>query len=119
MENLIRSWFAELDAGRRTEAYQTRTADDIVVATPMGTFEGRDGAGAFVDGFYTAFPDLRHEVEGVTENDAESATVQLRIVGTNDGPMQSPGGAIPATGKPLDMRAESKFTLRDGRIARI
>jgi predicted ester cyclase len=62
---------------------------------------------AFVEmikGWYGAFPDLRHELVDYVE-DGSKAAWTLRITATHTAPMQTPQGAIPATGKRVDFRS--------------
>ena len=65
-------------------------------------------------GFYGAVSDLRHQIEdAIAEGDR--ATVQFRLVGTNDGPFMD----NPASGKSIDVGALVLMRVEDGRVAEI
>ncbi|HTL36407.1 MAG TPA: ester cyclase [Kofleriaceae bacterium] len=56
-----------------------------------------------IAGWYSAFPDLRHEVTDYVE-EGNRAGFTLRITGTHTGTMRTPNGDVPATGKRVDFR---------------
>jgi len=68
------------------------------------TYQGREAMRAMIQGWFAAFPDLRHEVLDYVE-DGDRAAWVVRISGTHTAPMQTPQGAVPATGKRIDFRA--------------
>jgi steroid delta-isomerase-like uncharacterized protein len=76
------------------------------------------GTAAFVQmcqGWYAAFPDLHHEVLDVVE-DGERLACTVRVTGTHTAAMQTPQGAVPATGKRIEFRAVDVVRLgADGR----
>lgn len=69
----------------------------------MPGFELRGGAAELkpmLSAYITAFPDLKHEVKHVVESNGTIA-IELNVTGTHVGPMQTPEGTIPATGKKI------------------
>ncbi|WP_020388512.1 ester cyclase [Kribbella catacumbae] len=66
--------------------------------------------------FWRAFPDLRHEILGSVEADG-TAAAEVRFTGTHTGPLASPDGDIPATGKPFDFTYTHFTRFSDGVIA--
>ena len=81
-------------------------ADDAVYVEPFsgGTHEGRDAIRAWLDGSWSdAPPDLRLTVERI---DVAGDTVEAHWT------CESPAFARPARGR-------DRFTIRDGRIARL
>jgi steroid delta-isomerase-like uncharacterized protein len=66
----------------------------------------------FSAAFYSAFPDLRHNiVDMVAEGD--KVAVRLNVTGTHKGELQS----IPPTGKKVSFNATDFITLMDGKVA--
>jgi predicted ester cyclase len=106
---------------RIIEAYDNRddeTARKYVgtatKVTPVGTFTGWDEIAMFVGGFYSAFPDLKHQIVDVIA-DADRVATRVRISGTHTGPLVSPDGQeIPATGKSIDIPSHTLVKLKDG-----
>jgi predicted ester cyclase len=74
--------------------------DDIehIPALP-GFPTGREGLKQFVQLFRVAFPDLRYTLPAETICEGEYASGYATATGTNTGPLPSPFGPIPATGK--------------------
>ncbi len=85
---------------------------------PTGqTFQGKDG---FVDSMQTwidGFSDARVEVRAIV---AEGDTVigEFRGLGTHDGTFQTPMGALPATGRTVDIPFCHVMTFRNGKVYR-
>lgn len=96
------------------------TEDVEVVLTPFGqTFHGQEGFANFMQGFKGAFPDLQiteitHQV--VTDNDIVS---EFKARGTHTGPLMTPAGAIPPTGRSVDFTVCEVWSVKNGQIASI
>jgi steroid delta-isomerase-like uncharacterized protein len=97
------------------------TTEDVeVVLTPFGqTFHGREGFANFMQGFKGAFPDLQiteitHQV--VTDNDIVS---EFKARGTHTGPLMTPAGAIPPTGRSVDFTVCEVWSVKSGQVASI
>jgi steroid delta-isomerase-like uncharacterized protein len=69
--------------------------NDLTVPEPMTT---REQARQYMQGWFTAFPDMRATVVNrvVGEN---AVAAELQFTGTNTGPLRMGGMEIPATGK--------------------
>ena len=94
------------------------TTEDIeVVLIPFGqTFHGRDGFVNFMMGFKSAFPDLRINVTNqVATND--QVVNEFTARGTHTGPLLTPAGEIPATGRTVDFVICEVLGIRDGKVA--
>lgn len=90
-------------------------ADEIFVPgfkshLPLAPELTRDGWKAFVQGFYTGFPDLRMEVQEVIET-VDRAVLRVTYHGTHNGEFQG----VPATGKSVAMTGIGIFEIRNGR----
>ncbi len=71
-----------------------------------------NGTKQFSATFYSAFPDLRHNiVDMVAEGD--KVAVRLNVTGTHKGELQG----IPPTGKQVSFNATDFITFTDGKVA--
>ena len=90
-------------------------ADDGVIIDPGAELRGRQAIVEYWGQFFQAFPDLR----GGDDFEAESGDTAINewtASGTHDGPLETPEGTIPATGKTVTLRGCDAITVRDGRI---
>ena len=90
-------------------------ADDGVLSDPIGEFRGRQAIVEYWEGFFTALPDLAGRDEFKAES-GDTAINEWSMSGTNSGPMETPEGTIPATGKQVSMRGCDVITVRDGQV---
>src|SRR5205823_4547390 len=65
---------------------------------PGMAFKGIDPLRQLLAGYLAAFPDLRHHVRHAVESE-DTIALELEVSGTHTGPMQTPHGAVAATGK--------------------
>ena len=109
------------------EAYNKRdwdgalalTAPEVTfvnVATGQ-TFQGPEGVRHFLQGWATAFPDSRIETTRVVADEL-GAVVEFRGRGTHSGPLLSPAGDIPPTGRSVDVPFVQVVDLQQGKIAK-
>jgi predicted ester cyclase len=70
----------------------------------------------FLEGYLAAFPDLRHEVVDYVEA-GDTIALELRIKGTHTGPLQTPQGEVPATGRDVVWESVDYVKMRNERIA--
>ena len=70
----------------------------------------------FLSGYLRAFPDLRHEELDRVEV-GDKIALELLVRGTHTGPLQTPQGEIPPTGREVVWESVDYVKLRDGRIA--
>jgi steroid delta-isomerase-like uncharacterized protein len=109
------------------EAYNKRDWDGaIALTTPEvtfvnvatgQTFQGPEGVRRFLQGWAAAFPDSRVETTLVVA-DEQGAVMEFRGRGTQTGPLQSPAGDIPPTGRSVDVPFAQVVELQEGKIAR-
>lgn len=65
--------------------------------------------------FKAGLPDCRMVVDNAVES-GDEVVILGRFEGTHTGDLQSPGGTIPASGRPLDLRFMDYFKVVGGRI---
>ena len=97
------------------KAIGTLYADDGVLSDPTGEFRGPEAIVQYWESFFTAFPDLSGRDEFKAES-GDTAINEWSASGTHSGPMETPEGTIPATGKQATLRGCDAITVRDGRI---
>jgi steroid delta-isomerase-like uncharacterized protein len=92
-------------------------AEDVeAVLVPFGqTFHGREGFTGFMQGFKGAFPDIRISVTNQVATD-DQVVSEFTARGTHTGPLQTPAGAIPATGRTVDLIVCEVMRVKNGRI---
>lgn len=90
--------------------------DDTEFTMPGVSFRGADGMRSVREQWWTAFPDLHHETVTLVESGDFIAT-EIVVTGTHDGPMLTPSGVLPATGRPVRMSSADVIRFRDGKIA--
>jgi steroid delta-isomerase-like uncharacterized protein len=99
-EELGRRYFKAIEDGD-VEATLATLADDVRFWTPGGSFQGKDSARGFIQGYIEGFPDARFEITSVIGS-GSSAAFEGSYTGTNSGPMRTPDGQeMPPTGRAI------------------
>jgi steroid delta-isomerase-like uncharacterized protein len=90
--------------------------DDEIVWKNMGleeTYVGKQGVREFLTRLFTAIPDLAFTVDFKIAR-GDNVSEQWTVKGTHLGPFMG----IPPTGRPVEIRALSMVTMRDGKFLR-
>jgi steroid delta-isomerase-like uncharacterized protein len=86
--------------------------NDISLPEPI---RSKEGARQYVQGWFTAFPDMRvTQTNRVVSDDGVGA--ELQFTGTNTGPMMMAGKEIPPTGKSVVGKGAYFARVKDGKI---
>jgi len=89
---------------------------DVVTRPPgMGELCGIEPFLAYAQGFRRAFPDGRIHGDRYVES-GDVVVVEGRFTGTNNGPLDTPAGQLPATGQPMELAFADVFRVVDGKI---
>lgn len=106
--------------GRIDEVLPLLTDDVVMDAVSFGRrFSGKAEFRVFLKTLVDAFPDIAMEWESHRDT-SDGVVVQARWRGTHRGPLATPAGAIPATGRAVEgLRLCEVMTFRDGKIAAI
>jgi ketosteroid isomerase-like protein len=89
-------------------------AEDAVADTPdEGRLVGRDAVADYLAGFARAFPAIEWEPISQLET-GDTAIDEGYIIGVNTGPLATPEGELPATGRAIRLRECDLLTVRDG-----
>jgi len=69
-------------------------------------------------GWATALPDSNASFDNVSVS-GNTVTLELTWRGTHNGPLQTPGGALPATGRKIEIRACQVVDVADGKVTAV
>lgn len=89
---------------------QTLTPDSIHIEPGGIEYHGRDASAEGVNVFKVAFPDLHGEVTRLIVGDRDVAA-EIVWTGTHTGPLVTPTGTIPPTGRPVTVHATKVFAF--------
>lgn len=95
-----------------------QSRDDIEIVTfAFGeTVQGKEAFRSWLQRWKTMAPDGRVEVVSQLVG-SDGVTSENRFAGTNTGPVPSPSGDIPATGKSFEIPFIEVWRFRDGKVA--
>ena len=95
-----------------------RSAEDVeIVFTPTGqVYQGHEGFKAFMLSFKGAFPNIRINVKDQIVAD-DAVVTEFVAVGTHTGPLPTPGGDIPPTGRTAEWPVVEIQRFKDGKLA--
>jgi ketosteroid isomerase-like protein len=111
MDRLTEAVFAK-DREAATALY----ASDAVAVTPdQGEVTGAGAIMKWNQQFFDAFPDARYESLHAHES-GNTAIDEGYFVGTHTGPLASPTGDVPPTGRSVRLRACDIVTVEDGLV---
>lgn len=97
------------------EAIAALYEDGATFSEPAGEFTGREAIVGYWRVFFDAFPDLQGRDDFKAEAD-DTAINEWSVTGTHSGPLETPEGTIPPTGRRVTMRGCDALTVRDGLI---
>jgi steroid delta-isomerase-like uncharacterized protein len=98
----------DLDAAAATYAEDT-VAYDPMYPTPL---TGRDAIREDFAATLRAFPDVRFEVLELLEQ-GDVGTAEMLLTGTNTGPLTTPMGEMPPTGKRVELKGAVYIRMDD------
>ena len=86
------------------------------IRTPQGNFTGREAYRAWIGGLLRAVPDMTHELNGIHVENGDTLAFELHAFGTMTGPLTTPAGEIPPTGRHMDVGGTDSFRFENGLI---
>jgi predicted ester cyclase len=102
---------------RDLEAYLANQQPDVEFSLPGGlTLSGRDELRQHTEALWAAFPDGSLSFGDQVFSEGAVAT-EVVFTGTHTGPMLTPAGPIPPTGKEVTLRSASILRIKGGLIA--
>ena len=113
-------------ARRIYQLFNDEKIDDVLALTtedieanliPFGqTFQGREGFMNFMMGFKGAFPDLKITVTNQVATD-DQVVSEFTARGTHTGPLLTPAGELPPTGRKVDFIVCEVWRIKNGKLA--
>ena len=79
------------------------------------TFNNKEGFSAFMQSFKSAFPDIKIKHTNIVSN-GNKVAVEFTARGTHNGPLQTPAGPIPPTGKTVDFTVAEFYVWENGKV---
>lgn len=118
-ESLIRRLF-EMFNTRDLDGIGALVTDDFeLVDVGAGlTLRGREALRHWFDGFLTAGTDARAELRTVVAAGDWAASEHVGSF-THTGPLLSPSGSIPPTGRRVELQIAEIYRFRDGQLAQL
>ena len=93
-------------------------SSDCEFVSPAGTLHGPAATTAYSAPFVGVFPDARHQLDLVAAA-GDVVLVEGMWVGTHQGPLVTPDGEVPATGRPITLRFAATFQVRGDLISAV
>jgi predicted ester cyclase len=90
------------DAGEH-DAFLDLQADDATWSVPNGEFVGKDAVREWLTVFWRGFSSYRHDISFVEELGG-TVVAEGIWAGTHDGPLVTPEGELPPTGRTVSFR---------------
>jgi len=97
-------------------AHSANETPDIEWTQPGLSVQGSDAVADLQRTLWTALPDARVEVVRRLAAD-DVVMTEAVLTGTQTGPLVTPQGTLPATGRPVELGYVTVQRVRDGRIA--
>ena len=86
------------------------------IRTPQGNFTGRDEYRAWISGLMRAVPNLTHELNGIKVESGDTVAFELHAFGDMTGPLGTPDGDIPPTGRHMDVGGTDFWRFENGLV---
>jgi steroid delta-isomerase-like uncharacterized protein len=113
---VVEDWVAALDRADLDGSLEY-VAPEVVFSNPIATTHGPAELRALFDVFWTALPDFKHELNEVIEAGGVVAMEGI-ATGTHKGPLASPTGEIPPTGRSVTFPFAAWARVENGKIVR-
>ncbi len=116
--SLVRQVYDAYNDRQFDHAAQLVTDDYEWTMVPTGqSFHGPDGMREYLAGWDRGFPESKVEITNVITS-GEHAIVEFTGRGVHGGPLQTPMGEIPPTGKRAEVNFCDVYEIRGGKLRR-
>jgi ketosteroid isomerase-like protein len=115
LEQIVDRHYAEINGNDFSDAADLFSPDVTTEAPGTGTLTGIEAFVGYGQAFVRAFPDGGIHRDRFVEA-GDQIVVEGRFTGTNTGPLQTPAGELPATGRPMELPFADSFRIVDGKI---
>jgi ketosteroid isomerase-like protein len=116
LEQLVDRHYAEINTNDFSDAADLFRPDVVTQAPGSEPMSGIEPFVAYGRAFLQAFPDGRIHRDRSVE-DGHRVVVEGRFTGTHTGPLHTPAGEIPPTGRPMVLPFADDFRVVDGKVA--
>ena len=113
---LLDRHYAQINSDNFADAADLFSPDVVTQVPGAAPLHGIEPFLAYAQGFHGAFPDGRIHADRYLES-GDRVVVEGRFTGTNTGPLQTPAGELPPTGRAMVLPFADVFRVADGRIA--
>jgi steroid delta-isomerase-like uncharacterized protein len=116
IERLLNSNIEALNRQDLQTVLANQHPDARLVADGQVVSEGHDQLARLTQTLWEAFPDgrFRHDRRVIADR---TAATELTFTGTHSGPLTTPAGDVPATGRQVTVHSASFMSFREGLIA--
>ena len=112
---LVERYYELFNRGDLDEAMQLFDPDLVTIDPASGEMRGVAAFRAYGETFRRAMPDARLNLVRAAES-SNLVAIEGSFTGTHSGPLASPQGDIPPTGRHIDLPYTDVFDVRAGRI---
>ena len=112
---VVEHFYAAFNRGDLKGARQSFDQNVVTVEPSGGEMRGLDAFAAYLAVFMRAVPDAKLNLVRAVES-GETVVIEGTYTGTFTGPLASPQGEIPPTGKAFDLPYMEIFDVRGGKI---
>lgn len=116
-QSIVERHYRGLDEKNWDEITAMMSPDVETIAPGSPPLKGIEPFLEYVKGFVRAFPDAHMQLSSTVE-DGSRIIAEGAFVGTHTGPLASPNGDIPATGKRLELPFADVFEVDDGKVTK-
>lgn len=102
---------------RRLDDWELTMAPDAVFDGPGMRLQGRAQIREFVESFHQTFPDVTHRIDRLLVAGGDALVMEGVFSGTQAGPLRTPAGDVPPTGKRVEVREAQLTTVGRGGLA--
>ena len=118
-ENLTKEVHDSFSADNFSRCMELADENVQVIAHAFGmTFNGKQEFGNFMQGFKQAFPDMTLEHKNIIAQ-GNKVAVEFTAHGTHTGPLQTPAGTIPPSGKKIALNVSEFYEWENGKFVRM
>ena len=112
---VVDRFYAAYNAGYTSDTLPQFDRDVVTVDPAAGEMRGIDAFAGYLGGFIRAIPDAKLNVVRAVES-GDMVAIEGTFTGTNTGPLASPQGEIPPTGRAFVLPYMEIYEVRGGRI---
>jgi predicted ester cyclase len=87
------------------------------IRTPMGAFTGGKAYREWISEHFRAFPDMHHEIRGITAESERTLAFEWGATGTFTAPLAIASGEVRPNGKAIDLPGADFWGVEGGLIA--